>query len=105
MFKVIGSLTIEFESDGEKVEQTVSALNFSLEEYDRRNLGDGDHQYEALFIYFSDEFKILFQATYFGGKATRYECTTEGDVKITDDNIGVEYVGSGNEEDDFDEYQ
>jgi hypothetical protein len=105
MLEVIGSVTIEFESDGEKTEQTTDGSEFSLQEGGWRNLGDGDRQYEALFIYFGDDFKILFQATYFDGKTTCYDATTEGDVRIIDDNLNVQYVGSGNEEDDFEEYQ
>lgn len=105
MLKVIGSVTIEFESDGESFGQIVNGSEFGLEEDCWRDIGDGDHQYEALFIYFGDEFKILFQATFFDGKITCYNFTTEGEVKIINDNINVEYTGSGNEEDDYFEYQ
>ncbi len=105
MLKVIGSANIEFISDEEKIEQEIYGSEFSLEEDGWRNLGDGDRQYEALFIYFGEDFKILFQATCFEGRTKIYPLSVQGEVKIVDDNIDVEYVGSGNHQDDYDEYQ
>lgn len=102
MFKVTGSVTVEFVSDGEKIEQEIDGSEFSLEEDGWRNLGDGDRQYEALFIYLEEDFKIYFQATHFDGKTTIYPLSIEGEVKIIDQDIDVELFGSDDPEDDDD---
>ena len=105
MFKVTGSASIEVDSDGSTEEQQINGSEFSLEEDGWRNLGDGDRQYEALFVYHGEEFQISFQATYLQGKVTCYELAAEGSVKVIDEDIGVEYIGSGNDEDDYENYQ
>ncbi|WP_382430714.1 hypothetical protein [Giesbergeria sinuosa] len=86
-----------------KTEQEIYGSEFSLEEGGWRNLGDNDHQYEALFIYFGEEFEIRFQATYLNGSISVYDLSTRGRVMILDDNINVEWGGSSNPEDDYDE--
>jgi len=98
MFKVTGSASIEVEVDGHTEEQQISGSEFALEEDGWRNLGDGDRQYEALFIYHGEEFEISFQATYLQGKVTCYELSVEGDVKVVDEDIDVEYIGSDEED-------
>jgi len=102
MLKVTGSVNVEFISDEERIEQEIYGSEFGLEEDGWRNLGDGDRQYEALFIYFGEDFKISFQATYFDGRTTMYPLSVEGQAKIIDEDIDVEYAGSGDPEDDYD---
>ncbi len=111
MLKVNGSLILKFKSDGEDIEEEIKGSEFSLEE-DRVSNFDGGRSYRALFIYFSpnhsdNEFEILFEAEYFsgGGQIKIYDYSIEGDVEIIEDNIDVEYAGSGDEEDDFEEYR
>jgi len=100
MFKVTGSVSIEIEVDGGTEEQEVRGSEFALEEDGWRNLGDGDRQYEALFVFHGEEFGISFQATYLQGRVTCSELSVEGDVKVVYDDIDVEYIG-GDEDDDY----
>lgn len=100
MFEVTGSLTVKAVFDGDGSEQEIDGSEFSLEEGGWRNLGDGDHQYEALFIYFGENFNISFRATYFDGQTTIYPPRAEGEARIIDQDIDVEYCGSSDPEDD-----
>ncbi|MBU2952310.1 hypothetical protein [Marinobacter sp. F3R08] len=111
MINVAGSLTIEVEEveedikveeeGGQKEEQVIQGSEFSLEEDGWRSLGDGYRQYEALFIYFGDDFEISFQVTCRGGHVTRSPYRIDGAVTIIEDNITVAYAGSGNDDDDW----
>ena len=86
-----GNLIIQVEDE----ELDISAEEFSLEEEDMRPLGEGDEQYEALFIYFDpeDRFKIQMQATEFEGNIKLFELKIhrlydfEGSIEILADQI------------------
>lgn len=84
---LLGTVTVEF--GGRK--HTVHGKDFSLEEDQNRHLGEGDFQYEALFIYFDPDqrFKILVQATKLDGNVTLYDPSVEGNAKIVDDSLDV----------------
>ncbi|QWT46562.1 hypothetical protein [Azospira inquinata] len=99
MFKVTGSAYIEVDIHGNAEKQQISGSEFVLEADNWRNLGDGDRQYEVLFIYHGEEFEISFQATYLQGTVNCYELSAEGNVTIVEDDIDVEYIGSDEEDD------
>lgn len=86
-----GSILIEVKSNDEINQIEINSSEFSLEEDDMRKIGDGDCQYEALYIYFGDDFRISFQATRsFNGNVTIYPLKIEGDVAIIEDNLSAE---------------
>ena len=103
MLKATGSVTVEFVSDDEKIEKEVDGSEFGLEEGSWRELGEGARQYEAPFNYIGEGFSISFQATYLDGQITVYPLSEVGQVKITANDIYVEYCGSDNPEDDHDD--
>lgn len=84
--KLTGSIAVTV--DDETIE--ISAEEFSLEEGEFRNLGEGEKQYEALFIHTSKDkdFVLHIQATNLNGVATAYETTVyEGNAEIEEDNL------------------
>ncbi|MCR6652396.1 MAG: hypothetical protein NVV73_13325 [Cellvibrionaceae bacterium] len=88
--KLVGAITAKVKVDGEYGEIVIPASDFSLAEADIRHLGDGDYQYEALYIYHGDDVEISFQATNFQGNASMYPYSTDGDIEILEDDLSVE---------------
>ena len=89
--KIVGSITIRVKD--EDIE--ILGHGFGIEEEDRRSLGDGDYQYEALFIYFDPDgrFKVKIQATEFEGKVGQVtEPSIEGIGVIVQDNLDAEVI-------------
>jgi hypothetical protein len=87
--KVTGSLTVEVNVDGKDQELVIEASEFGLEEGDMRHIGDGDYQYEALFIHFGDEFEISFQATNLNGNVTLFDYNIIDNVRIVSDDLSL----------------
>lgn len=83
--KIVGFITVEI--DKEEIE--ISGEDFSLEEANIRHIGDGDSQYEALFVYRNDEnqFTVSIQATDLDGEITLYSPTIDGKGRITSDKL------------------
>lgn len=89
-FTLTGAVTITCED-----EQIIAdAADFGLEEDGHRHLGEGDRQYEALFIYFDHDsrFKVLVQATEFQGQLTLYAPRLEGEGRIVRDELDAEFI-------------
>lgn len=91
--KIVGSITIGIDEE----EIVISGEDFSLEEDGDRKLGDGDSQYEALFICFDNEsrfnesrFKVLIQVTEFEGKVSVFDPTIRGKGQIITDDLSAE---------------
>jgi hypothetical protein len=84
--------TIMIECCNERL--VIPAKDFSLEEADSRHLGDGDYQYETLYIYFDhdDRFKVLLQVTEFQGQLSAYSATLQGQGRIIADELGAEAI-------------
>lgn len=97
--KLVGTITAKIKVDGQEEEIEIAASDFSLEERDMRHIGDGDNQYEALYIYHGDDAEISFQATNLKGDVSMYPYSTSGDIEIIEDNLSVE--GLDYEEDDY----
>jgi len=87
--KVEGSLTIEAMVNDETEELVILASEFGLEEGSMRHLGDGDYQYEALYIHFGDGFEISFQVTNMEGNVSIYPYSISDDIEIISDDISV----------------
>ncbi|OOF01030.1 hypothetical protein BZG79_15465, partial [Salinivibrio sp. MA427] len=97
--KLVGTITAKIKVDGQEEEVEIAASDFSLEEGDMRHIGDGDYQYEALYIYHGDDAEISFQATNFKGNVSMYPYSTSGNIEILEDNLSVE--GLDYDEDDY----
>jgi hypothetical protein len=87
-FKLTGTVVVE--CDRERI--VIAAEEFGLEEADDRHIGDGDYQYETLYIYFDDDnrFKVLLQVTEFEASLSVYPPTLEGRGGIVEDNLDAE---------------
>ncbi|HIH2745053.1 TPA: hypothetical protein ACYLN4_000722 [Burkholderia lata] len=72
-------------------EDTIDGSQFSLEEADWRHIGEGDYQYEALFVYSDpdDAYKLQVQATLFEGRLTIYPATLTNMGRIAKDELDV----------------
>lgn len=81
--------TIEVNCEGR--EDIIDGEQFSLEEGDWRHIGEGDHQYEALFVYSDPEeaYRLQVQATLFEGQLTIYPATLTGTGRIVKDELDV----------------
>lgn len=81
--------TIEVNCEGR--EDTIDGQQFSLEEGDWRHIGEGDYQYEALFIYSDPEeaYRLHVQATLFDGQLTICPATLSGTGRIVKDELDV----------------
>ncbi|MGF1727510.1 hypothetical protein [Photobacterium nomapromontoriensis] len=88
--RLVGTITANVEINGKCNEIVILASDFSLEEGDMRHLGDGDYQYEALYIYHGDESEISFQATNFQGNVSMYPYIISGNIEILEDNLSIE---------------
>jgi hypothetical protein len=102
--KLSGSITVETEtSDKEKEQVVISAQEFGLEEDGRRHIGDGDYQYEALYMYSDDEerFSISFQATLFENNITVYPFDISGEASIVDDENFFVETSNNDFDDDY----
>jgi hypothetical protein len=87
-FKLTGTITVE--CDGEHI--LIKAEDFGLEEADRRHIGDGDFQEEALYIYFDedDRFKVLQQVAEFEGRLNMDSPRLQGEGRIVYDELDAE---------------
>ena len=97
--KLVGTITAKIEVEGQEEEIIIAASDFSLEEEGMRHIGDGDNQYEALYIYHGDGVEISFQAKNFKGNVSMYPYRLSGDIEILDDDLTVE--GLDYEEDNY----
>jgi hypothetical protein len=89
-FTLTGAVTITCEDE----HIIADAADFGLEEAGHRHIGDGDHQYEALYIYFDEEsrFKVLVQATEFEGQLTLHAPRLDGEGRIVTDELDAEFI-------------
>ena len=91
------SLRIEgsIEVNCEGREDNIDGSQFSLEEADWRHIGEGDHQYETLFVYSDPDqsYKLQVQATWFEGQLKIYPATITGTGRIVKDELDVESDG------------
>jgi hypothetical protein len=96
--KLFGTISAEIKSDNLAEEIVISASEFDLEEGDFRHVGDGEYQYEALYIYHGNDVEISFQVINFKGDVSISSLNTSGKIDILEDNLSVEAL---DEEDDF----
>ena len=87
-FKLTGTITVE--CGGERI--LIKAEDFGLEESGNRHIGDGDYQYEALYIYFDedDRFKVFQQVAEFEGRLNMDSPKLEGEGRIVHDDLDAE---------------
>ncbi|CAK1713499.1 conserved hypothetical protein [Vibrio crassostreae] len=90
--RLVGTIAVNINVDGEYQEAVISASDFGLEEADMRHIGGGDYQYEALYVYYEGDIEISFQATNFQGSVSQYPFSTSGDIEILEDNLSVEAI-------------
>lgn len=82
--KLTGFLKVKL---GEEILK-ISADDFSLEEGGDRNIGDGDQQYECLYVYrHGTEFSVEVELTRLDGQVNIYPLTITGEAKIVDDHL------------------
>ena len=98
MLKANGAVEIRHPGNGEI--ETINGSDFTTEEHNHRNLGDGDKIYIGTFKYDGKGYELQFQATYIQGYIRDYPVGYEGDIEIVDDNIYAEWE----ERDDDEEY-
>ena len=68
--EITGFVKVELEDKTYKI----GAEDFSCEESDDRHIGDGDFQYECLYVYHHSEgFSVMFQLTMTGSDINIYE--------------------------------
>lgn len=87
--KIVGSISVKIDDDVVKI----SGKEFGIEESDNRHLGDGDHQYEALFKYFDpdDRFELMIEAAEHEGLVTQLSRPTiEGNGLIVANELDAE---------------
>jgi len=87
--KIVGSISVKIDDDVVKI----PGKEFGIEESDNRHLGDGDHQYEALFMYFDPDnrFKLMIQAVEYEGQVSQVSRPSlEGDGRILEDELDAE---------------
>jgi hypothetical protein len=89
-FKLTGTVTVECEREY----IVIKAEDFSLEEAETRHIGDGDYQYETLYIYFDDDdrFKVLQQVTEFEGHLNMDPPKLHGEGRILVDELDAEII-------------
>ncbi|EGQ9805187.1 hypothetical protein K5N60_000248 [Vibrio parahaemolyticus] len=88
--RLCGSIRAIVRADGEEEEIIISASDFSLEGDNERHIGDGDYQYEALYVYHGGAVEIYFQATNFQGNISMYPYNISGNIEVVEDNLYVE---------------
>lgn len=90
IFTLTGSVTVECCDE----QIVIPAKDFGLEEADHRHLGDGDYQYESLYIHFDrdDRFKVLLQVTELQGQLSVYSATLQGQGLIIADELNAEAI-------------
>lgn len=96
--KLTGYLLIERLIDGELVEETILAEDFSLEEDGIRRFDDGEIRYEALYVYKMDnsDDSIQFEAVNTNGNVEFFPFEICGKIEILEDN----FTGSSNSDSD-----
>lgn len=82
------SLTGFIEVKFQKQEIHIPAEKFSLEESGDNHIGDGDYQYECLYVYdHKNEFRVMVQLSKLDGVISTHQPILEGDAKIIDNQL------------------
>ena len=90
--RLFGTIIVNVNVDGEYQEVVISASDFGLEAASMRHIGDGDYQYEALYVYYEGDVGISCQVTNFQGSLSQYPFSISGDIDILEDALSVQAI-------------
>ncbi|MDY1033392.1 hypothetical protein [Stenotrophomonas sp. CFBP8980] len=77
--KLQGQLAVEVDDDELLY---VNASDFEIAESDWRSIGDGDQQYEVLWVYEGEGFDVKIEAAQFEGRITHVTVSVDGASKV-----------------------